>query len=110
MRTLTRVSVTVAALFSLATAAQAQSANINATAVVYQAMTVTGARALDFGNVFPGVAKSIAVAAATSGRFDLTGQASANVNLTFTLPTNLDRKSTRLNSSHEFVSRMPSSA
>ena len=89
MRTLTRVSVTVAALFSLATAAQAQSANINATAVVYQAMTVTGARALDFGNVFPGVAKSIAVAAATSGRFDLTGQASANVNLTFTLPTNL---------------------
>lgn len=89
MRTLTRVSVTVAALFSLATAAQAQSANINATAVVYQAMTVTGARALDFGNVFPGVAKSIAVAAATSGRFDLTGQASANVNLTFTLPTDL---------------------
>ena len=89
MRTLTRVSVTVAALFSLATAAQAQSANINATAVVYQAKTVTGARALDFGNVFPGVAKSIAVAAATSGRFDLTGQASANVNLTFTLPTNL---------------------
>ena len=89
MRTLTRVSATVAALLSLATAAQAQSANINATAVVYQAMTVTGARALDFGNVFPGVAKSIAVAAATSGRFDLTGQASANVNLTFTLPTNL---------------------
>ena len=89
MRTLTRVSVTVAALLSLATAAQAQSANINATAVVYQAMTVTGARALDFGNVFPGVAKSIAVAAATSGRFDLTGQASANVNLTFTLPTDL---------------------
>ncbi|MBK8003518.1 MAG: DUF4402 domain-containing protein [Gemmatimonadetes bacterium] len=79
----------MAALLSLATAAQAQSANINATAVVYQAMTVTGARALDFGNVFPGVAKSIAVAAATSGRFDLTGQASANVNLTFTLPTNL---------------------
>lgn len=89
MRTLTRVSATVAALLSLATAAQAQSANINATAVVYQAMTVTGARALDFGNVFPGVAKSIAVAAATSGRFDLTGQASANVNLTFTLPTDL---------------------
>ena len=26
------------------------------------------------------------------------------------LPTNEDRKSTRLNSSHEFVSRMPSSA
>jgi len=89
MRTLTRVSAVVAALFSLATVAQAQSANINATATVFQAMTVTGARTLDFGNVFPGVAKAVAVAAATSGRFDLTGQASANVNLTFTLPVNL---------------------
>ena len=89
MRTLTRVSAAVAALLSLATAAEAQSANINATAVVYQAMTVTGARTLDFGNVFPGVSKAIAVADPTSGRFDLTGQASANVNLTFTLPTNL---------------------
>ncbi len=89
MRTLTRVSAVVAALLSLATAAEAQSANINATAVVYQAMTVTGARTLDFGNVFPGVSKAIAVADPTSGRFDLTGQASANVNLTFTLPTNL---------------------
>lgn len=89
MRTLTRVSAVVAALFSLATVAQAQSANINATANVYAAMTVTGARDLDFGNVFPGVAKTVGVAAATSGRFDLTGQASGNVNLTFTLPANL---------------------
>ena len=89
MRTLTRVSAVVAALFSLATVAQAQSANINATANVYAAMTVTGARDLDFGNVFPGVNKTVGVAAATSGRFDLTGQASSNVNLTFTLPANL---------------------
>ena len=90
MRTTTRVSTALVAILSLAaSAAQAQSANINATAIVFQAMTVTGARTLDFGNVFPGVAKSIAVAAATSGRFDLTGQASANVNVSFTLPTNL---------------------
>jgi len=89
MRTLTRVSAVVAAFLSLATVAQAQSANINATATVFQAMTVTGARDLDFGSVFPGVAKTIGVAAATSGRFDLTGQASGNVNLTFTLPANL---------------------
>jgi hypothetical protein len=67
----------------------AQSASITATANVYQAMTITGARTLDFGNVFPGVAKAVGVAAATSGRFDLTGQASANLNLTFTLPTDL---------------------
>lgn len=89
MRIVTRVSAVVAALFSLATAAQAQSANIQALATVYQPISVTGTRALDFGTVFPGVAKSIAVAAATSGQFQLGGQASGNVNLTFTLPTDL---------------------
>ncbi|HXW96074.1 MAG TPA: DUF4402 domain-containing protein [Gemmatimonadales bacterium] len=90
MRSTTRVSAALAAIFSLtAAAAQAQSASISATATVYQAMTVTGARTLDFGNVFPGVSKAIAVTAATSGQFSLTGQSSANVNLTFTLPTNL---------------------
>jgi spore coat protein U-like protein len=72
-----------------ASAAQAQSATINATATVYQAMAVSGLRPLDFGSVFPGVNKAIGVAAATSGQFSLTGQNSANVNLTFTLPTNL---------------------
>ncbi len=89
MRIVTRVSAVVAAIFSLATSAQAQSANINALATVYTPITVTGNRALDFGTVFPGVAKTIAVAAATSGQFQLGGQNSGNVNLTFTLPTNL---------------------
>jgi len=90
MRTTIRVSAVLAAILSLAgSSARAQSANINATATVFQAMTVTGARPLDFGNVFPGVAAAIPVTAATSGRFDLTGQNGANVNLTFTLPTNL---------------------
>jgi hypothetical protein len=89
MRIVTRVSAVAAALFSLATAAQAQSANINALATVYTPITVSGTRALDFGTVFPGVAKTIAIAATTSGQFQLGGQASGNVNLTFTLPTNL---------------------
>jgi hypothetical protein len=72
MRATTRVSAVLAAIVTLgASAAQAQSANINATAVVYQAITVTG------------------VTAATSGRFDLTGQTSANVDVSFTLPTDL---------------------
>jgi hypothetical protein len=69
--------------------AVAQSANITATANVFQAITVTGAQTLDFGNVFPGVVKTIAVTDPTSGRFDLTGQSSAPVQLTFTLPTDL---------------------
>ena len=89
MRIVTRVSAMAVALLSLASAAQAQSANIQALATVYTPITVSGARNLDFGTVFPGVAKSIAVAGATSGRFDLTGQNSGNVNLTFTLPANL---------------------
>ncbi len=90
MRKFTRVSAAVVALLSLSAAgASAQSANINVTATVYQALTVTGAQALDFGNVFPGVAKTIAVTDATAGRFDLSGQNSANVDLTFTLPATL---------------------
>jgi hypothetical protein len=90
MRSTFRVSAALVALMGLAASAgQAQSANINVTANVLQAMTVTGARPLDFGNVFPGVARSVGVAAGTSGRFDLTGQSSANVNVSFTLPTNL---------------------
>jgi len=89
MRIATRVSAVVAALLSLATAAQAQSASIQALANVLQPITVTGARDLDFGTVFPGVNKAIAVGDVTSGRFDLTGQASANLNLSFTLPANL---------------------
>ena len=90
MRTTIRLSAVLAALLSLAaSAAQAQSANITATATVYQAMTVTGARTLDFGAVFPGVNKTIGVAAATSGQFSMTGQNSANVNVSFTLPANL---------------------
>jgi hypothetical protein len=89
MRIATRVSAVVAALFGLATAAQAQSANIQALATVYQPISFLSTRNLDFGNVFPGVAKTIGVAAATSGQFQMGGQASGNVNLTFTLPTDL---------------------
>ncbi|MDQ3997452.1 MAG: hypothetical protein M3303_10635 [Gemmatimonadota bacterium] len=87
---LLRPLVGVLALATLATTASAQSANINATATVLQPLTVSGARDLAFGNVYPGVNKSIAVADATSGRFDLTGVASAQVQFSFTLPTNLN--------------------
>ena len=85
-----RTSALAAGLLALtATAGQAQSANINATATVLTAITVTGANPLAFGNVFPGVAKTVAITDAGAGRFDLTGQTSANVNIAFTLPANL---------------------
>jgi len=93
-----KVAVALAAAMSLSAAsAQAQSANINALANVFQAITVTGAANLQFGNVFPGVNKTVdASTNANSGRFDLTGQASQNLALTFTLPTNLDDGATHL--------------
>jgi hypothetical protein len=76
----------VAACVVAASSASAQNANITVMANVYQVITVTGARTLDFGNVFPGVPKVVAVGDATSGRFDATGEANAPVNMTFTLP------------------------
>ncbi len=76
-------------LMAFATTASAQSGNINVTATVLQPLTVTGARELGFGNVYPGVNKIIAVADLTSGKFTLDGHANAQVNISFTLPTNL---------------------
>jgi hypothetical protein len=58
---------------------------------VLQAINVTGAAALDFGSVLPGINYTVdAASGASAGRFDLTGVASANVNLSFTLPTDLN--------------------
>jgi hypothetical protein len=92
MRTITRVLAGLAVVASLAAAsvqAQSQSGSVNALAQVQQPINVVGAVDLDFGNVFPGVSKSIGVAAATAGRFDVTGQASAPVLISFVLPVNL---------------------
>jgi len=75
-----------------ASAAQAQTnnASITATAAVQTPINVLGAQALDFQNVFPGVIKIVpATDLAFAGRFDVTGQASAPVTLSFTLPATL---------------------
>jgi hypothetical protein len=90
MRTWIKVSAVTVAFFSLAAStAQAQSGDIQATANVLASILVTGARPLDFGNVTPGVDKTVALTDATSGRFDATGAASAGAQITFTLPTDL---------------------
>src|SRR3990172_9919581 len=59
-------------LVATAATAQAQSANINVTANVFQALTVVGNSNLDFGNVFPGVNKTIGVADAGAGKYSVT--------------------------------------
>ena len=93
MRSITKLSLVVAALTLTGTALQAQTnnASINATASVQQPINVVGFQALAFGNVFPGVNKTVAANDLTNaGRFDVTGQASTPVTISFTLPATLN--------------------
>lgn len=93
MRTVSKLSLAALALAVIgAGTAQAQSnnASITATASVQTPINVVGAQALAFGNVFPGVNKTIATSdLANAGRFDVTGQASAPVTMSFVLPGTL---------------------
>lgn len=88
----TKLSLAVAALVLTGTALQAQTnnASITATASVQTPINVVGAQQLNFGNVFPGVNKTVAATdLANAGRFDVTGQANTPVTLSFTLPATL---------------------
>src|SRR6266550_7088946 len=93
MRTISKLSLAVLALVvSGATAARAQAnnASILATANVQTPINVLGAQPLAFGNVFPGVNKTVGPDDLTNGgRFDVTGQGSAPVTLSFGLPATL---------------------
>src|SRR5258708_24464426 len=92
MRSITKLSLVVAALVLTGTALQAQTNNVSitATASVQTPINVVGAQQLNFGNVFRGVNKTIAATdLANAGRFDITGQASTPVTLSFTLPATL---------------------
>lgn len=80
----------VGALAMTALPAQAQNnASASITATVQQPITVTKNADLSFGNVFPGVDKSVAVTAAGAAKFTVAGQASTPVNLTFSLPATI---------------------
>lgn len=63
--------------------------DITAQANVLTPLTVTGQQDLDFGDVFPGAAKTVVVADASAGRWLASGQSGAEVTLTFSLPANL---------------------
>lgn len=81
------VAIVVAALSLFSASAGAQNnASATVTATVQQPITVTKNNDLSFGNVFPGLDKSVAVTAAGAAKFTVAGQASTPVNLTFTLP------------------------
>ena len=95
IRTTARAAAAVAGMIALCAAAvataAAQSASISATATVLQPLTVTGTNNLAFGNVYPGVNKSIAYSdAANAGKFAVSGYGGAQVTLSFALPTDLN--------------------
>jgi hypothetical protein len=92
MRTATVLSAIVAAGLTVgaATAEAQTSASIQATATVLSALTVAAGNNLQFGNVTPGANKTVAIADAGAGRFDVTKVANSAVVLSFTLPTDLD--------------------
>lgn len=91
MRRATILSAAVAAGLSLGAAAlEAQnSATIEATANVLSAVTVTDVNDLVFGNVTPGVPKTIAITDAGAGLFTITKADGTGVTLSFSLPANL---------------------
>src|SRR5437762_10856925 len=92
MRSITKLSLAVAAVVLTGTSLQAQTnnASITATASVQTPINVLGAQQLSFGNVFPGVNKTVNATDLTNGgRFDVSGQASTPVTLSFTLPATL---------------------
>ena len=82
-------SMVVLALATVATQANAQSAQIGARATVQQALTISAVDSLLFGAAFPGTTRSVLPTDAASGSWTLAGAANAEVTLTFTLPANL---------------------
>jgi hypothetical protein len=87
---LAQLALASSLLLVLASSAQAQqSANASVTADVQQPITVTKTHDLVFGTVFPGLNKVIAVTDAAAAAFSIAGQASSNVNMTFTLPATI---------------------
>ncbi len=74
-------------VFSGAAVAQ-DAANGQATATIQTALTVSATQALDFGNLFPGNAKTMGPDDDDSTAiFNIAGEADANVNCQFVLPT-----------------------
>ena len=83
------LALVLAGMAGAASAMAQNAATANITADVQQPVTVTKSADLIFGTVFPGSNKTIAVTAAGAAAFTVTGQASAAIDLTFTLPTTI---------------------
>ena len=82
-------------LFGWSPQAKAQeSATIQALATVISSLSIVGVNNLQFGNVTPGVAKSVDKATpGFAGQWDITGTPGAEITIDFTLPDSLLRVS-----------------
>ena len=79
-------SIAIAALVVAAAPASAQSNFVAATADVVTPLTVNSLSPLAFGNVYPGLAKTVAPTDAGAGKLSVAGFAGAEVAISFTLP------------------------
>ncbi|MEW6051027.1 MAG: hypothetical protein AB1644_08220 [Candidatus Zixiibacteriota bacterium] len=83
----TLAAVLIAAAWLLPSGAMSQDVAVgSATATVYATLTVTSTAALDFGNVYQGIAKTIANNNAAAGVFRVSGQASSVISIYMQLP------------------------
>ena len=91
MRTSLKFVLALAGTAAFAAPAAAQiTDNIDATATVLQALTVTGDASLAFGNIAPSQVKTVAAGAAASGHFSMAGAPGSSVSFRFNaLPATL---------------------
>jgi hypothetical protein len=83
-------TIAIAALVvGIAAPARAQQNSVAATADVVTPLTVTSISPLAFGNVYPGLAKTVAPTDAAAGKLSIAGYPGAQVAITFTLPSAL---------------------
>lgn len=79
------------AFLAISNAAYAQeTATVQATGTVLEPISFTNSTNLDFGtSIFPGIDEVIAITDAGAAQFDIDGETSKEVNLTFTIPSDL---------------------
>jgi hypothetical protein len=84
------IAVSLVLLMFDAPRLQAQTAaSANVTASVSQPLSVSATNGLAFGTLFPGNAKTVAVTDAAAAAFSVSGAASGNVSMTFSIPNTI---------------------
>lgn len=86
IRTLVSAALATAICGAPLAAQNTANASLSVTAKVVNPIALAVTAPLDFGSMFAGNAKTIAPDAATSGRFNVSGESGAAVNVTLSMP------------------------